>query len=590
MRRLGGLSVCVVVCAVLVSVPSCGSDEVATGGGDDGGSGVDTGQNLFTDGSPDGTDGASEGGRACTPPCDGGTRCVDGKCVCPIYTKLCGGKCIPTSVDPDNCGACGTNCGPTEVCSAGKCLPEAGGCIPAPQGGGATGLEPCNRECVDKLNDNRHCGTCGNACPPGQGCVNGTCVGVIAVGTPPPCPAGGPPVQTGPGGCAGTIASTTFRWALCSCGTVTLSTSLITDGYDSSLGPYPPSPKQLGGGVGANGTFTGPTSNELEIGGALFCSDAIGITTNSPAQVKQDLNTNGSLTAGNDTLGIAGDATVKGNVSTTSSIAIAKTLFVSASSTIGPNVTRASTVTKAINVAPPCDCDVGKKVPIQAIVTAAATANDNAKIGLAAGVLATPLATASRLDLPCGKYYLTGINQPGRNVTIYAHGRTAVFIDGNVVGQVVSFTLEPLAELDVFVTGTVTAGGELILGSPNFPALSRTYIGGASTLLLSGEAGRLAGNIYAADAPVDVTSHLALYGGLYAKTFTNSETAEIHFDRGVLSAGNDCNSPPPPAGCGSCKDCNNQACIAGKCDKCADSSQCCAPLVCVDGTCVSRVN
>ena len=38
-------------------------------------------------------------------------------------------------------------------------------------------------------------------------------------------------------------------------------------------------------------------------------------------------------------------------------------------------------------------------------------------------------------------------------------------------------------------------------------------------------------------------------------------------------------------GCGDCRDCNNQACVGGTCGACTDSSQCCAPLLCLAGTC-----
>ena len=37
--------------------------------------------------------------------------------------------------------------------------------------------------------------------------------------------------------------------------------------------------------------------------------------------------------------------------------------------------------------------------------------------------------------------------------------------------------------------------------------------------------------------------------------------------------------------CTSCTDCNNQACIDGTCGACTDSSQCCAPLECINGSC-----
>ena len=37
--------------------------------------------------------------------------------------------------------------------------------------------------------------------------------------------------------------------------------------------------------------------------------------------------------------------------------------------------------------------------------------------------------------------------------------------------------------------------------------------------------------------------------------------------------------------CNSCRDCNNQACVNGVCGSCTTHGQCCAPLICVNGTC-----
>jgi len=45
----------------------------------------------------------------------------------------------------------------------------------------------------------------------------------------------------------------------------------------------------------------------------------------------------------------------------------------------------------------------------------------------------------------------------------------------------------------------------------------------------------------------------------------------------------------PPTGCASCLDCQGQACINGTCGACTNSSQCCAPLVCQNGSCVTII-
>ncbi len=590
--NLGVISVLGALFALVVG--ACGgTDNVLTDAGMDGDpfgdGGGDAGQCLMGQTACNGicldtkTDPKNCG--ACGTVCTGCQQCAGGACTCPLYQSLCNGKCIPTSSDPDNCGACGKTCTVSEVCSGSKCVSVASGCIPPPSGGGTAALVPCSGRCVDPLNDNAHCGGCGKPCAANTGCVDGQCVAVLPVGASPvKCECGGPPIQNGKD-CLGNIAQTTFRWALCSCGDVSLASQLFTDSYDSTKGPYPPNPKEYSGGVGLNGAYTGPVSNPVEVGGALWSSGA-SVATRSPTDVRREAHIAGTLTATVDPLTIFEDAYVGGNVTGTSSITMKKTLYISPNASVNGNVTFVSKVQQAINVAEPCDCGP-KRLPIATWVAAAAATNDNAAITLDANVLATPGGgTRLRLDLPCGIYYLTKINKPGSSVTINAKGRTALFIDGDVVGQIVSFVLDPNAEFDVFIKGSITAGGELVIGSPNHPALSRTYVGGAQTLLLSGEAGRLGGNLYAAYAPVNVTSHVALYGGIYAGSFSSVEQTDIHYDRDITRVGRDC--PPPPPMCGDCKDCNNQACINGKCDMCTNSSQCCPPLVCVNGGCVPQ--
>jgi hypothetical protein len=594
----------------------------ADGSGGDGASG---------DGAPDGCVPAPNDPKncgACGVACAAGQVCSNaGKCECPPYQGFCAGtkKCVPVANDPSNCGACGKQCLANEVCSAGACIPAATGCIPGPAGG-QPGLTACSGACVDLLNDNKNCGACGTVCPPAQGCVNGACVPSTVFAAPAMCssPAGGPPIVLPGQGCLGKMAQTTFRWGLCSCKDIKLTASLTTDGYDSTKGPYPPSPKQLGGGVGLNGDYVGPMSNPVDIGGALWSTGVAGLASRGPTTIRQEGHVQGPMSAVTDPLKVLEDAYVGGDMSATSggtitvgTMASPKTLRLRDAPPPAAVITTPTTVTApggtivstAVKVDEPCECSPSQKIPVAAIVDAAALSNDNALIGLDKDLLATPNAAAAsvRLDLPCGRYYLSKINKPGSSVTIFAHGRTALFIDGDAIGQVVSFVLDPTGEFDVFIKGTVTTGGELIIGSPNWPALSRTYVAGSATLFLSGEAGRLGGNLYAANALVSVTSHLGMYGALYAGDFKNQETADIHYDRNVLSAAAICPPPPgsgkPDAGadasapdasapdastgtsCGTCKDCGNQACIAGKCGACTNSGQCCAPLVCIGGTC-----
>lgn len=74
--------------------------------------------------------------------------------------------------DPDNCGACGFNCQPAQVCWDGVCTSDC-----------PDELTRCGQECVDPATDPDHCGGCDNACSypnadascQGGACVMGAC-------------------------------------------------------------------------------------------------------------------------------------------------------------------------------------------------------------------------------------------------------------------------------------------------------------------------------------------------------------------------------------------------------------------------------
>jgi hypothetical protein len=193
-----------------------------------------------------------------------------------------------------------------------------------------------------------------------------------------------------------------------------------------------------------------------------------------------------------------------------------------------------------------------------------------------------------RLDLPCGNYYLTNI-ATAMPLTIAAHGRTALYIDGSVIPSApISFVLDATAELDIFIAGTIRSSQTIVIGSPNYPALSRTYVGGTDKLSFSQDV-RIGGEFYAANSQlVDWSANSEIYGSVFAGNFKASQRTTIHYDRGVLNAGRSCPPPKPDGGvptCGSCEDCGNQACINGMCGACGSSADCCSPLECINGTC-----
>jgi hypothetical protein len=92
----------------------------------------------------------------------------------------CNSACIDTSIDPDNCGACGNACQAGEFCSRGACVvgqactqnSQFASCaLPSRREG-----ECCSGTCIDLLNDDNNCDGCGYFCAAGTSCVGGLCV------------------------------------------------------------------------------------------------------------------------------------------------------------------------------------------------------------------------------------------------------------------------------------------------------------------------------------------------------------------------------------------------------------------------------
>jgi hypothetical protein len=224
--------------------------------------------------------------------------------------------------------------------------------------------------------------------------------------------------------------------------------------------------------------------------------------------------------------------------------------------------------------------------------------NDNVAIGLDSAAFENATG-ATRLDLPCGRYYLTKIT-PRSSATIAVHGRTAIFIGGNIDTQQANLdiAIDPQAELDIFVGGTIVNATGLRLGNVDVPAQLRVYIAGGPVDFSAPST--TAGNFYLPYSEFVSPSNFNLFGSLFAKKFTGQ--GQIHYDRGILNAGAICEGGRPgtdggtpadagtPTSCTTCRDCGNQACVAGRCGACTTSADCCAPLQCLNGTCGARLN
>lgn len=437
------------------------------------------------------------------------------------------------------------------------------------------------------------------------------------------CAGKGPPILVGDDGkqiCAGALAATTFRFGLCTCDGYVSSGKLTTDGFDSTKGAYVPG--QNDGSVGTNAGLN--ASNELSIGGSLWVSSKSGITVSSNVTVGGDLQCGGPYNTSQN-LKVGDDASVNGTI-IAKDLTVVDLLTQPAGALLNASGTKTIGATKEapVDVPDPCDCSPDLLVDIAGFVKARQNDNDNASVPLAKDAT-TNLNADKTIDLPCGRYYLDQLTGAGR-VTFNAKGRVALFLGGNVsTSEGFAVTLEPGAELDLFIAGNVVSSATINLGDPAHPANVRVYVGGAGTISLSG-GGIFTGNVYAPKAEIVLAANTEFFGSVFARRVSTSGDVTIHYDTAILKAGKDCPPPggggaggaagvggtssggaagttsgggggtsagtggsPPAEGCKTCRDCQNQACNAGVCGACQSDADCCAPLQCSNGVCLPQI-
>jgi MYXO-CTERM domain-containing protein len=495
---------------------------------------------------------------ACGTTCPAGSTCSSGKCTCPVGQTLCSGVCIVTSIDPNNCGGCGLAASPAPnpafECgvgpNAGKADCWASHCdaaCPPP-------LSACSGSCIDSFTDGSNCGSCTNTC---ANCNFGTCTGSVfpnvSPPSPPPCGTEPGPTlgfTTGSGGstCSGNLAFSSFQWAICACSGINSQGSTSFDAYNSLGNPSPPpgqftvSPFGKGGSVGTNASFTGTSTTHIS--GDLW---ALASIAESNTTVDQQIH-----------------------FTTSNNAVSAENVYI-----------------QPVPSPSPClRCDASLQVPIAGFTTRysnhdsagnVSTGGDDSKIGLLPNALAA-FSGSARLDLPCGIYYLSSVNA-GINLTIRAHGNTALFINGALSLNSLAVDVDATARLDLFVNGAITSGNSSQIGNPAYPSQIRIYAAGDVSFgkVITGA------DVYILNPHSFTTgANSTEYGSFFTGTWANGGSVAVHYD--LANAGEALTCTPPTGNtCNTCLDCANQACVSGTCGNCTSDGQCCAPLRCVTG-------
>jgi hypothetical protein len=333
------------------------------------------------------------------------------------------------------------------------------------------------------------------------------------------------------GTCTGVLTQRYFGRAACTCSPLAPGADLAADGFDSGVAPY--SAGGAGGDVGAVGGLSITAS--LKVGGNLAVSGG-DLNGGSSVRVGGDLAVGGGLGWSSAALAVGGSARVGGSVRV-SSLTVGGTFTHAAGAALGGTISAATwEVLPSVAVAEACPCSA--PLDVAAIVAQHRATNDDAAIGLRADVLAFVTAPTA-IALPCGRFYLDRIQGEG-GVTIRATGRAALFVgDGLTLTGSLTVTVDPGAELDLFVDGNVRLPATLVLGDPARPRSLRLWLSTAATLAVPGGA-TFAANLYAPAADLAVSNPLDLYGALTVSHLVNYAALSIHHDRAVASAAARC--------------------------------------------------
>ncbi|HZS40183.1 MAG TPA: hypothetical protein VFF06_25305 [Polyangia bacterium] len=347
------------------------------------------------------------------------------------------------------------------------------------------------------------------------------------------CTAPGPPIQLDSEfACAGALAAHTFRYALCSCASLTLDGDLVTDRFAGGPPPMMGHPMPSAA-VGTDGDVE--VLGLTQVAGALESAGSSGVGLSGTSAVFGNLRS-GGLLGTDQILTIGQDAFVAGDV--LGRVDIRGALHSPIGTHIDPSVSASGLVREPVMVAPPCDCNA-PRLDVAALVAAHASSHDDAAAGLTPDVLAGASVPAV-IDLACGSFFFTALAPP-TTLEVRVHGRAAMFVAGDArLPGGLRVTLDPSAELDLVIAGDLSLPTGTLGAAA--PSSVRVWLAGASVDL--GDGASLSALLYAPNATLGAARNLIAAGAVFAGSLSLPGDVAIQFDPQLLLSGAECNVAP----------------------------------------------
>lgn len=333
--------------------------------------------------------------------------------------------------------------------------------------------------------------------------------------------------------CAGSLIARSLPAAVCSCGSMQ-GGDFASDSFDSRVAPYKP-----GGSLGAVGVH-GPLRSEgsWQLSGPLLATDISGVFVRSSLRTQGSLQVQGPLSG--DSVVVQADAQVGGNIQLVNLTVVgALTTPVGASVQVSGQAQFGSSMQNGVQVAPPCLCDLDPYT--SAPINDLRARNDNAALALRSEQL-EGFGGDAVIDLPCGRYFFSRIAGLG-SLTLRIHGRVELAVSGGIdLGGAWTVSLDPGAELDLYVHGDVTVAGPLSLGDAGSAPRFRWFPGGVDSLRFAG-GGTIGATLLGRRRAWMSSAPIEYYGALIVDSMQINAGLRVHRDLAVTGLSGQCRLP-----------------------------------------------